>query len=203
MTSTNIANYALAFIGEPRISDINDPNSTVALTCSQWFDQTCDEVLRTHRWNCATRRATLSRLVQSDSASYPFTYSLPTDFLRLLEVNGEAAESSSEFFEIEGKTLLIKEEAVTIRYIARILPDQFDPLLTKAVALALAATIAIPLTSKLQLQAHCLGLFHSALSRARQIDAVESGSRENRPLERLLAQSPLLSSRHHAKYPRS
>jgi hypothetical protein len=195
MTSTDLANYALAYLGEAKISSIDDTNSKQARTCKQFLAPTIEEVLRSHRWNCAIKRATLTRLTAAPNHHYTYHYALPTGFLRLLELNGEPHNDSDEFFEIENNKLATDADTAEIRYIANIPTNEFDPLLKKAVALSLASTIAVPLTAKIDLQTQCYTLFEKAIGKARQIDAIEVGTREGRPLERFLAQSRLIRSR--------
>lgn len=191
MNLTEIANYALAQIGEPKISSIDDTGSKEARICKQLLTPVIRETLRKHRWNCATKRATLSALVETPNHHYTYLYQLPTDFLRLLELNGEPAGNSDEFFEIEGKRIATDSDTAEIRYIASITSDGFDDLLTEVVAMELAAKIAVPLTAKLELQTQCKNLARMAIGQARQIDAIEVGSKEGRPFERVLAQSRL------------
>ena len=195
MTSTDIANYALAYLGESKISNIDDANSKAARTCKQFLDITIKEILRSHRWNCAIKRATLTRLTETPNHHYNYFYALPTGFLRLLELNGEPHNDSDEYFELENNKLATDADTAEIRYVHNIATTDFDPLLTKAVALSLASTIAVPLTSKIELQSQCLTLFERAIGKARQIDAIEVGTREGRPMERLLSQSRLIRSR--------
>lgn len=195
MTTTDIANYALAYLGEPKISSIDDTNSKPARTCKQFLDITIKEVLRSHRWNCAIKRATLTRLGTAPNHHYDYFYALPTGFLRLLELNGEPHNDSDEFFELENNKLATNSDTAEIRYIHNIETTDFDPLLAKAIALSLASTIAVPLTSKIELQTQCFTLFERAIGKARQIDAIEVGTREGRPMERFMSQSRLIQSR--------
>lgn len=195
MNLTDLANYALAHIGEPKISSIDDAGSKEARICKQLLTPIIQETLRKHRWNCAIKRATLSELVAVPNHHYTKLYQLPSDFLRLLELNGEPAGDSDEFFEIEGKRIATDAETAEIRYVANIESTQFDPLLIKAVAMELASSIAVPLTAKLELQTQCKNLARMAISEARQIDAIEVGTREGRPFERVMAQSRLNRAR--------
>jgi hypothetical protein len=110
-------------------------------------------------------------------------------------VNGEPWVASSEFLSLEGKRILTDENELQLRYIARIDISQFDSLLAKAVALNLALTLAVPLTANLDLQERVATLFRQAIGNARQVDAIECGTRENRPLRRLMDSSPLIQSR--------
>lgn len=205
MTSTDLANRALSRIGLTKISSIDDTNSKAARTCKQLLTQVIDEVLRSHRWNCATKRVPLSEDAAAPAFGYKHAYVLPGDFIRLLEVNGEQVDGSEEFFEIEeDKRLLVNptnfDGGCNIRYIRTIPVSKFDPLLFESVATKLSAEIAIPLTSKIELQSHAIQLYSMALGNARKMDAIETGSRENRPLERLLQNSPLLQARYQGRY---
>lgn len=195
-TNTQLANRALAHIGEMAISDIEDTESKAARTCNEFIQSVIDETLREHRWNCAIARVTLSELETPPNHGFDHAYQLPADFMRLLEVNGEQYDGSDEFFEIEeGGRLLSHESVAEIRYVKRITVDAFDPLLAKTVAAALAAEICIPMTLNVQMREQCEALKQRAISRAQKIDAIEVGSREGRPLQRLRENSPLIRSR--------
>ncbi len=195
-TQTQLANYALAHLGEAKISDIDDPGSRAARACKQFLEQVMDETLRKHRWNCAIKRGDLSELTTVPNHGFARAFALPADYLRILEVNGEAWEASDEFFEVEqGKRLLTNEPKVRLRYVARIPVAEMDPLLQRATALQLAVQLAVPLTSKLDLQERTMLLYRSAIAEARQVDAIETSSRENRPMRRLMDGSPLIRSR--------
>lgn len=195
MTKTELANLALAFIGESAILNIEDTTSKASRLCRQFVDSAIDETLRCHRWNCATSRATLSATTAPEHG-FTYAYQLPGDFLRLLELNGEAFTGSETNLEIEeGKRLLSYTSTAEIRYIKRIDPSGFDPLLAKAVALQLAMDIAVPLTANLQLQGQVATLHARAIGKAQKMDAIETGSREGNMMARLIANSPLIQSR--------
>lgn len=194
-TKTDIANRALAFLGESAILDIADTTTKHSRLCNQLIDPAIDETLRLHRWNCATARATLSA-TDAPNHGFAYAYQLPGDFLRLLELNGEAFTGSEEYLEIEeGQRLLSNSATAEIRYIKRIDPSGFDPLLAKVVALQLAMDLAVPLTANLQLQGQVASLYARAMGKAAKTDAVETGSREGRTMARLLQNSPLIRSR--------
>jgi hypothetical protein len=195
-TVTALANRALPHLGEAAITDITDTTSKLARVCNEFAQQVIDETLRTHLWNCAIARATLAELTDAPNHGFEHAFQLPADFLRLLEVNGEQFDGSDEYLEIEeGQRLLTNQSEAKIRYVKRITVPEFDPLLAKAVALALAVEIAVPLSANLQLQGQLATLHARALSQARKIDAVETSSRENRPMARILNNSPLIRAR--------
>jgi hypothetical protein len=194
MTPTDIANRALFRIGESQIASI-DEGSRVSKLCAQILPQITDDILREHRWNCATKRVSLSVDSTAPNHGPKFAYVLPGDFIRLMEVNGEQYEESDEFFEIEGQRLVTDSKQCKIRYIARVPVTMYDPSLTEAVICKLSAELAIPITGKVELQSQGINLYTRAIGKARKDDAIETGSRENRPMLRLLQQSPLILAR--------
>jgi hypothetical protein len=196
-TATELANRALSHIGEMEITDISDTESKAARVCNGLYQSIIDETLREHRWNCAITRTALSEITPAPAVgSFDHAFQLPGDLLRLLEVNGEQYEGSDQFHEIEnGRQLLTHATTVEIRYVKRIEIHEFDPLLAKAVAAGLAAAICIPLTKDTKMQAQLEALKARAISKAARIDAIEVGSREGSPLQRILQNSPLIQSR--------
>lgn len=195
MTSkTDLANYALAHIGETGIQDIDDNLSQAARVCKGFIDQVIDSTLRSARWNCATARVGLSILSPSP-VSGKTAFELPSDLIRLMEVNGEEWGSPEQLLEIEGSTLLLCNNVATIRYIKRIDVWQFDPSLAEAVTLHLASKIVVPLTSNLQAQAQLWQLYQRELATANRIDAQEGGSGNAPAIYRRLSESALVRSR--------
>lgn len=199
-TDTDLANYALAHLGEPTISSIAG-TSNVERLCGRFIDDVKREVIRSHRWNCATKRATLAQLETAPNHGLDHAYQLPGDFLRLLEVNGEEWEGSDQYFEVEnGEKIVTDADEVEIRYIAEIGVDDMDPLLAEAIALKLASKLAVPITGKLDNQTQMVALYNQCVRKAAATDAIETKSREGRPIDRILANSPLVRSRFLGRY---
>lgn len=202
MTTTALANAALALLGEQAITSIDDGTSASARACKQFIPAALGETLRLGRWNCATRRAGLDRLTAIPASEVMGNaFQLPTDCLRVMEVNGEDFSDSSEFYEIEGDRLISADETVTLRYVSAADISKLDPLLQNAVALRLAHKISIPLTGSAEKSAFMLNLFGKALSEARQVDAQESGSREKNGIARIFGRSRLLNQRRKTRNP--
>jgi hypothetical protein len=126
---------------------------------------------------------------------YPHRFALPADFLRLMEINGEQVDATEEFYEIEGGYLLTESTEVAIRYIATETISGLGPLLQNAIALRLAAKIAVPLLGSFEKSAAMTSMFTKALAEARQVDAQESGSRENPGWSRVFGRSRLISAK--------
>lgn len=126
---------------------------------------------------------------------YQKKFALPADFLRLLEINGEAVRAHDEFFEIEGAYLLTDESSVWIRYIAAVAISACDVLLQSAAAARLASRIAIPLTGRIEQANAFEALFARRLAEAQKIDAHETGSGDNPAWEKVLTRSRLVRLR--------
>jgi hypothetical protein len=194
-TLTDLANAALAYLGDAPVSTITDEDSKPAVLCNQFAQAAIDEVLRMGRWNRAARRATLARDAEAPAFGFSYSYRLPDGWLRLLEINGENWEDSTQFFTIENDRLLTNEETVELRYILRITIGQMDALCQEAIALKLAAKIAVPLLGNQEMRAVMEALAEKALHRARHIDAMESGAGEVPEWEKTLSRSRLLRTR--------
>lgn len=195
-TNTDLANRALSYIGESKISNIDDTGSKAARVCKEFLGDIIKEVLRSFRWNCATRRAELSEILPAPTIGPSHAYALPTDFIRLLEVNGEQWNGSEQFQEIEGRRRLVtSSNSAKIRYIASIGVVDFDPMLAESIATKLAMVISVPLTANLNMQSQMANLYNRAIKQARQVDAIETGSRENNAISRLIDNSPTVNAR--------
>jgi len=90
------------------------------------------------------------RLSDAPLFDWQFAYQLPTDYIRSITVNGEAAGTSQASWEIEGDLLLSNCEKAEIVYIRRV--DQvslWDDGFNKAFATALAAAVTPVITSSM------------------------------------------------------
>ena len=91
--------------------------------------------------------------------------------LRVLEVEGE---SDGVEYAIEGRLLLSNEDAMKIKYVARITdPNEYDTLLIETISSAIAADIAYPLANSLGLQQQMNAIYEARLREARFTDATE------------------------------
>lgn len=200
-TDTDLANAALAYLGEMPISSIDDPASKPARMCRQFAREAMNEVLRMHRWNRATKRGYLARDVVAPLGGFSYAYLMPTDCLRVMEVNDDEYRESNEHYELEGRRLLTNDEAVTLRYVAEIQIADADPLLAQAMALRLAAKVCVGLTGSAEKFTLMMNLFGKALAEARQVDAQECGSRENPSWTRIFSRSRILRNRGERRNP--
>ena len=200
ITKTEIANNALALLAAGRISNVLDADDEKSRQINAVFDSVAKQVIRTHRWSCCIKRATLARLTEAPVVSgtfgYKYKYQLPSDSLRFLDINGEPWSSKTLRFDINnGGELHTDDGTVNIRYVAWISDvSTWDVLLAEAVSVKLAQRIARRITkdgiSGEQLNAE----YQRTIANAMRVDAMEVGSGENSPLERILETSPIVQA---------
>lgn len=170
-SETELFNKALRLLGQSRLLSTTD-NSPVASTCNDCYPSDRDAVLRSHPWNCAIARESLSRLADDaiEVGDEGVTaWQLPADCLRVL-----AVEADCDVWRVEGDAIVCDATEVAIRYVRRIENvNEFDALLVEAIATKLAMSIAVAVTGDSQKVGQMAQLHQIAMNEARYIDAVE------------------------------
>lgn len=167
-----IVNDALVRIGQPTITSLTD-GTRKANIANALYALKRDEVLSEHKWNEATKRASLAQLAAAPAHGYDYAYQLPADFIALTRiVNGgeyrlEVAAS--------GRVLVTNLAEVKIVYVGRIEdPTIFSPQLGRCIAIKLAAAMAGALTGSETLGARLTEEYSYALAEARFLDSQQS-----------------------------
>ena len=174
----DVANVALGIIGEPPISSFED-NLEAARAVNLRFPTVRDAVLRSHFWNFATKRTTLSELTPGPAFGFTAQFQLPPDWLRMLAVNpGNMSFNhfvSQGDYTIEGDRLLAQASgAADIIYIARIDDlNMWDALAVEVLASRLAAELAINITQNRGLVDQLWRQYQEKLAEARSADAMD------------------------------
>lgn len=174
-SETTICNLALGKLGARRIIELSE-ESVEARACRLHYAETRDEVLRHHRWNFAIKRETLVALVTPPAFGWGVQYELPSDCLRVFELNGYDLAKRPGLWEVEGRVLLTNESEAKVRYISRVTDcNLFDSLFVEALSLKLAAKIAMPVNGSPGMANQFLGEYEKVTGgRARRTDAFES-----------------------------
>ncbi len=183
MTSqTDIINRALGRLGESRVTSI-DEASPAGRACKLHYEPTRDALLRSHSWSWAQKRVTLSESLPVPLFGYGHRYQMPSDSLRLLEVNGSDIDLLGNFWKLEGGFLLTDAETVEILYVARCEDTGlWDSLFSDAMVIKLAIRLAETLRGGTGLDEKLSAEFERlAAPLARRTD-----SNEDRPRESLL-----------------
>lgn len=198
MTTLEICNAALSRLAEVRIVALTD-DKPAARTLVVNLPIARHEVLRAHRWNFASKRATLSQDEDTPAFGYDYQYTLPTDCLRVLEVNEVSGSGDPlDDWEIEGRKILIDDAEVNIIYVADVEDyAQWDALAQSALICLLASKIAPAIHGGSTSKAKDLLEEYSQLIApiARRIDANESRRRNENFMDQMLRGSRALQAR--------
>lgn len=178
MTSkTEICNIALQKIGAGRIVDLLEEQQTgvkEAVECDLAYDHCRKILIRSHPWNCSTKRATLGPLAAAPDWEYTTQYELPADCLRVFHVNVPRGQR----WVIEGNQLLTDtSDSVSILY-GFDLDDatKFDSLFIEALATRIAYQIAESITQSNSKRDQMLREYQDlTLLMAMKVDAQEAG----------------------------
>ena len=169
-SEVEICNSALTRLGANTIVSFTD-NTTEAKACSQIYERVRDAVLVSHPWNFAITRASLAKLTSVPSWGFANEFQLPTDCLRVLDVQDQSIK-----YEIEGRKVLANIDPFNIKYITTVTATgyfsaQFREALEKKLALELSFLLVQSSTQQQLLQSE----YNTALADARSFDAQEGG----------------------------
>jgi len=142
-SETSIANAALTLLGERRIASLSD-TSKIAVLLNDRYAEVRDDLLRSHPWNFATKRASLAKDTTAPVWGFDNAFTLPADCLRVLELDNR----SKYPYRIEGRKIVTDLGApLDIEYTARITdPVQMDVMFRQALSAALAADVCEAIT---------------------------------------------------------
>jgi hypothetical protein len=165
-----IVNNALIRIGASAITSLTE-NSEAARAANLVYEQIRDATLRDHIWNFAVKRIALAQEVDTPAFEYSFQYALPSDCLRVLQM-----QEKDMIYKIEGRKLLTDEGSAKIMYISRVTdPNEFDAMFVEALSARLAAELSIPLAESSTLYQNMMEIYRIKITDARSVDGQESG----------------------------
>lgn len=171
-----ICNLALIALGEDVVTSLDDARNKAARLCKAAFPMVRDAVTARVPWACARGRATLAADAVPPAFQWEQSYTLPADFLRLVDISQNAGAE----WQVEGGKLLTNEAApLPIRYIRRLDdPTLIDPQLAEAIGFALAGHIGPALTQNEGATQRVLALYEqrvrlAAHTSAQQHSAIE------------------------------
>ncbi|MBY0301245.1 hypothetical protein [Sphingomonas ginsenosidimutans] len=168
-----IANLAASSIGEDDQMRSPDDNSHLSRSVRAVWDLERRAALRDHSWNFAMRRAALpAQALDAAPIGWGFSYKLPADCVRLIEVF-DAARSA---YQLEGGSVLADVTGpLRIRYIADLTePALWDDLFVRAFAARIGFAIADRITGDRGRKDDAWIAYQDALSQAKRVDAREN-----------------------------
>jgi len=182
-SKTDIASQALLRIGQNVINDLDDTSDPTARIAKVFYQDVVREVTRSHGWNCLKSRANLALNTQPPSFGWVSSFTLPTECVRLITVNGYDDSYVQDIYEIEGRNILTDAVECKITYIPYT-PDttKYDPLLVQAIVTLLASRLASKIGKDDRLSQTLLSEYHQvSLPKAQKIDGNEQKRRRYNP----------------------
>ena len=181
VTVDDVANMALGILVEAPILSLDDDTKAARLL-NLHYETTRQSELTKHAWAFSIFRVELDALASADApigTTYSYGYEVPEDALRILPLtdSGEAHGVSIPW-KLEGGLILSNYSSPRlIRYIGNMTdPGDWNALFVEALAARLAMKIAMPLTQKTSILQGAKVVYDEAISEARRINAIESGS---------------------------
>lgn len=182
---TEIMNRAFVKIGASTISSPTEATEP-ARKANMIFNGLAQAELRRQAWSFAKARASLGQLlVNVGGDDFKASYTLPSDCLRLVWLNGAWVFSSIReagfaggqgTFSIEAGVLLTNDSgSADIVYIRDVsdATELWDSLFIDAFACRLAVELAHPITKNLQLRQSIKQDYVEALKEAKRVNAIE------------------------------
>lgn len=147
-SSTQIANLALARLGQKRIESLSE-QTTEARWANEFYPTARDYVTELHAWRHARKTLTLSETTNTRSDDYAYAYERPSDCLSMryiLPSSGVFEPQRPIRFECEADVIFTDEYQARGVYVRQLTDvTKFPPSFTDAVAWYLAHLLTQPL----------------------------------------------------------
>ena len=187
-TEVRICNLALLRVGVTALIDSLNEESTEARMCKAAYVPARDEVLASHTWTFATRRAQLATVAGYSAKGWAGAFALPSDYLQDVDVWAGMRAPPSRLripYAIEhgtdGSVLLADEPTPELRYVARASNAvRYPPLFVEALAWRLACDLVLSLPVRPELGPMAFARYQQALSAARAAD-LRAGQEDEPP----------------------
>lgn len=188
MTSVvGICNQAIARTGQTATISALTESSTEAKLCNTHYEQCRDAVIQAFPWGFSTKRITLALIDDDEPVSnWECAYHYPSNCLRVFSIvaaSNNPKLSQAVPFEVanygDEKVILTNEADAEVIYAYRVTDvTLFPPLVIDAISALIAKRIALPLTSRPDIQKLCAEEYLQAIHEAAQIDMNESNPGE-------------------------
>lgn len=172
-TAVTICNSALIKLGAGLITAL-DNSSFESKLCTEQYDKIRKDLLYSHPWNFAIKRAAWSPNGNTPAWGFDQEYDLPNDFIRIIELSDSDIE-----YQVEGRKLLCNEGTLELKY----LYDEQDPTnysvgFIELLALKMAVELCHSLVQSASLKQTLLAEYAEKLRDVRTFDAQEGTPRD-------------------------
>ncbi|WP_180023405.1 hypothetical protein [Acinetobacter sp. YH1901134] len=165
-TRVSICNYALSLIGDSSIAAFEEDTAR-AERVRNIYDQVRKSVLRDHPWSCAKKRVILSPVTTYPAFGYANAFTLPNDFIRLINANQCR-------YEIEGRHILADNNQINLEYIFdNDNEDTWDSMLIEAMSLKMTSKLCKPNTGSDAAGESAKAEYEQLLKKARFVNSQE------------------------------
>ncbi|MEX3527155.1 MAG: hypothetical protein VB143_07590 [Burkholderia sp.] len=171
-SSISICSNALILLGSQPISSFTD-GSDRSKAVGNLYEFAQEEVLRSHPWNAATKRALLSPLVGQPAFDFRYVFQLPGDWLRTIQVG--KLECPIEYT-IEGRQILCDVQSLPLVYVWRnTVESTWDATLVSVMTYYMKAAMAYWVTQSTTQAQQAAQEFLVTLRQAKSINGQDEG----------------------------
>lgn len=183
LTAVAVANGALARIGRPSFIQAFTEHTDEARYSSIQYGRSRDFVLADLEWDWATTRSTLAGQAASTNTLWAYSYSYPTDSLKVVRVLGAGATPAKMepipfqvVYSGGSRKILTNEPSASAEYIVKVTdPTLFPPVFVEMVTLHMGAALCAPLGQPAELANRLLTEYQNLRKTA---EASREGMRE-------------------------
>lgn len=182
-SNLEIINRALQLLGEGSLISLTDQLSTTD-EMNAAYRVVRDAFIRSNHWNCCIRSTNLALLEKIPNERLGYVYSLPSDYLGLLYINGVFVGHSGilpvngvrDAYKIRGKKLITYfNPPLKIEYAFRNEDvSDYDPLFCECLAIRLAMAVCERITSKSSHYTVLKDMYTEKLAEAMRANAIET-----------------------------
>lgn len=173
-SEAGICNAALQLVKHSKTITSLEQGTKEANACEAVYTELRDAMLEMHAWNFAIKRVKLAQLVTTPAYEWKYSYQLPSDHIRVLNVSASTAGLGRAAYRIEGSTLGADAEDIYLKYVARITdPNLMTPTFRMALSKLLGSRLAVGLAQSAALSKELYTQFHDQdLPLAKSADAI-------------------------------
>ena len=161
-----ICNFGMNLLGVEEITSLNEA-SRAANVCKTAYSLSKESLLRSHFWNFAKKRTTLSPDVTPPSFGYSYQFSLPSEAVvwRFIDCDEQVVQ--------EGRKLLSNASSIKLVYVSNSVTEaDFDPSFAKSLSIRIAADTCHKLTQNVSLGQKLEAEFKESIAEAKRMNAI-------------------------------
>lgn len=146
--AVELCNQALRLLGDTAITSF-DEGTDLAATCSTLYGETARAALQSYPWRWTLAKARLARLADAPASEWTHQHALPPDRLTLRQLFPSAAPGAAavQDYELFGDRVLSHAPDLWADYQRETDPETWPPAFRLLMRYALAAELAVPVTS--------------------------------------------------------